>query len=322
VSVSFETPTRSYLAIIDARGRLVKSVLLNVANEALTTDSLGNAIVAGRRPIDDLTGELVIEKYSKNGELSWSKSYPYSGDVPRLVSRDDDHLLLAAALRGAAKFGAAEYDHRATLPVHCAGEAEACPYAAPGHALLVVDLDAQGEAVKSRLFGSPKSSLEVSGAAVLPSGSLAVTGEFQGAPLALGSQTLCELEPGLPAGEPLFESKGGRDLCSCSKDARDLYLLLVDDAFEPRWTQRAVGSNEPEVAASSDGSIFWSTRAREMAAAPSEPMHLLWWLSEAGSGSRPYHGMFGRLAVSREGDAYASNGLRLGRIALHRGVGL
>lgn len=272
VIFSAHSPGTLFLSKLDGAGRhrWTNPVELANAGVVLTTDARGNAVLVGavapRGGVRDAATTLRIEKYSTDGVRLWSRSYDHDGELPRIVRKADDHLVLAASLHGAAQFGDTRHEHRGQLGIRCAGEDEGCPVDQPSTGLLLAELDHEGAPLWSRLFAAPGSLIAVSDLAVSPDGHLFVTGEYQGPKMNIESLALCELRPGMPAAErrPAFEPGPSTDPCVCLRDERDLFVLALDEIGEPRWAKTlALGRPQPRLASTPRGNLVWAAQLFE-----------------------------------------------------------
>jgi hypothetical protein len=189
----------------------------------------------------------------------------------------------------------------------------------------MVELDADGEAVQSRLFGGPSNVVAVSSLAALPDGRLIVTGEFYGPQMRIGSLSLCEMQPGMPPSEERVIEPGAPNPCSCRKDRRDLFLLALDPQAEPIWVKTlALGYPEPKVAIDARGNIVWTARTRG-ALEPAKPGEAggsalsVWELDPAGtvlSRRSNARGGSSLMATALDGSVYLSDTRTLQRITV------
>ena len=309
-----------HLSLLEATGRERFSVPLELSTQVgarVIADTLGDAFVIGLAP----SGELTLAKYASTGARAWLKRYPYQGDLPWLALAGD-HLALAASLHGFAEFGAKRLSLLDTFRYHCEDTTRECE--AEARALLIAELDGDGNAVQSALLGSASNSVSVSGFAALPDGRLVVTGEFSGPALAMGNVTLCELQPGMPARESAVFREGNNaaaHACDCRGDQRDLFVLELSRSGLPLWAKTlALGQAQPRIAASADGSIIWAaqtaTDSAELAAS-AKSSALAWWQLDANGLVRQRQSAERALrlmTVAADGGAYISDGRNLQRI--------
>ena len=319
-----------YLTGLDESGRRVFAVPLEMAGHAppvLASDAQGNALVVGIFGADESTRALAVVKYSSAGVKLWSKRYAYSGDLPRLSVAADGHLALAASLHGAVQLGSSRLEHQAELRFQCADQERACE--APGRALWVAELDADGEPVQSRIFGAPGNLVGVSSLARWPDGRLLVTGEIYGPALRLGALSLCELKPGMPVAEARAFHEAGNteaDPCSCLKQQRDLFVLALDSHAEPSWAKTlALGLPTPSVGIGAGGNIVWAAQTSDAPAldqaggAPDKSSLSLWELDAAGKVLRRRSAEAGGpllMASAADGNVYLVSGPSLRRITV------
>jgi len=250
-------PTAVALSLLDTGGRVRFSVPLELSGQvepALVVEPDGAVLVGGSLPSGR---EFAIVKLTHDGTRAWTKTYPVVGSTPRLL-RFGSGLALVGALSGTAEFGDVKLARTETLQFRCSGDEHACDERA--QALFVAELGPEGETVRARVLGGPASRISLTGVAA--SGDrLFVTGEYAGPPVAVGRTALCELEPGMPEREETggFRELGDGPHCSCRGDQRDLFLLSLGTAAEPRWARTlALGGQTPRLALGGDGALRWA----------------------------------------------------------------
>jgi hypothetical protein len=266
ISAQIHGPTRVQLTLLDDAGKPRFTTPLELSGQAapaLLADSEGNAIVAGAVVSG---GALGIVKYTPAGVRSWFKTYEYTGDIP-LLAESRGRLVLAASFHGVARFDDQRVEHAGKLEYRCGAAVAACDDAS--RALLIVELDAAGNALQSRVFGSPASRISISDLKARPDGGVFVTGEFSGPSTLVGQHSLCELEAGMPAAESsAFRELGAGAIesCDCRKDQRDLFLLQLGPDAEPVWVKTlALGMQRPRLAVTPSGELAWAAQTWQVA---------------------------------------------------------
>jgi hypothetical protein len=320
ISAQLHGPTRVQLTLLDETGKARFTTPLELSGQAapaLLADSEGNVIVAGAALSG---GSLGIVKYTPEGVRSWSKTFEYTGDIP-LLTESRGRLVLAASFQGAARFHDQRVEHTGKVEYRCGAAGAACDDAS--RALLVVELDSAGNALRTRVFGSPASRISVSDLKARPDGGVFVTGEFSGPSTAVGQHSLCELEAGMPpADSSAFRELGAAtsESCDCRKDQRDLFLLQLGPDFEPAWVKTlALGMQRPRLAPNAAGELSWAARTWHVAQQPAAGRGVLsLWRLDASGQVRSRHiaeRTFALLASAADA-TYISDGRRLLRTRL------
>ncbi len=257
------TGTTAYLTRIDAAGKsqwtteLALSMWLRfVLDENENVVLVGTVARRGGAGTADLLG---VEKYDPQGSLVWSHRYPYSGPTPHVGRTSRGSLVLAVGFHGVATLSDTDIRVEGNLNYQCADRAEAVTYD-PVRALLTFELDADGQLVKHQLFEAKGASIGVSGLTVLEDDRVFITGEYFGPEARIGSASLCEIEPGMPAAEMGWEPQRefGKQPLSCEKARRDLYVMELDNTLRPLWAKTlALGHPTPQLAGGNDGKLLW-----------------------------------------------------------------
>lgn len=237
--------------------------------------------------------------------------------VPELAATAS-RIVLAASFHGTAKFGVHVATHAGIQKFRCGSDPAECER--PARALLVVELDPDGNPVHTRVLGSSSSVIGVCDLTVLANERVWVTGECSGPRTEIGVASVCELEAGLPDPQPVGFPEHATvttQRCMCRQERRDLFVAELSARAEPVWFKTlALGEPAARLGVMSANQMVWGARLFDTAEPNGKAVSALWVLDRAGAVQRraTTAALSGELTVGESG-VYESDAQTLRRIA-------